>query len=105
MQFRTAQGARHGITEEMYEHVASYRDDPQYAPTERLAIEYAERFALHHDDIDDEFFDRLREHFSDAEILDLTVSIGTFLALGRTLTVLGLSPSCDLTDREQGDAT
>ena len=35
--------------------------------------------------------------FTDAEILDLTVCIGGWLALGRTLHVLGLDDACKLT--------
>jgi len=32
--------------------------------------------------------------YSDAEVLDLTVCIGGWLALGRTLHVLGIDESC-----------
>ena len=67
-----------------------------YSERERLAIDYAERFALDHHAIDDDFFDRLRAAYSDAEILDLTVCIGGWLALGRTLHVLGLDEHCRL---------
>ena len=48
-------------------------------------------------DLDDEFFERLHEHFTDAEILDLTICIATFVALGRTLNVLGIETT-ELTD-------
>ena len=65
-----------------------------YSERERLAIEYAERFALDHHNIDDDFYARLRAAYTDAEILDLTVCIGGWLALGRTLHVLGIDDSC-----------
>ena len=65
--------------------------------TEQRAIEYAERFVLDHHTMDDAFFARLRSSgFSDAEILDLTVCVGGWLALGRTLHVLGIDDSCRL---------
>ena len=67
----------------MYAHVAEHRDHPEYSDGERMAIEYAERFALDHLALDDEFFERLHEHFSDADILDLTICIADFLAFGR----------------------
>ena len=42
-------------------------------------------------------FTRLRAaSYTDAEILDLTVCIGGWLALGRTLHVLGIDDSCAL---------
>jgi AhpD family alkylhydroperoxidase len=83
-----------GIAPELYENVAAYATYPGYTARQRLAIEYAERFATAHASIDDAFFGRLRELFSDAEILDLTLCIAVFLGLGRSLTVLGVDQSC-----------
>ena len=80
-------------TEEMYAHVAKYREREEYSKREKLAIEYAERFALDHLSIDDDFFKRLKANFSDKEILDLTTCIATFLGLGRLTQVFGLSVS------------
>lgn len=58
---------------------------------ERLAVAYAERFALDHTSIDDECIDRMRGAFTDAEILDLTICCSAFLGLGRTLHALGIT--------------
>jgi alkylhydroperoxidase family enzyme len=79
---------------ELYDNVAAYASYPGYTPRQRLAIEFAERFALEHTSMDDAFFDRLRELFSDEEILDLTLCVAVFLGLGRSLTVLGVDQSC-----------
>jgi alkylhydroperoxidase family enzyme len=83
-----------GIAPELYENVAAYATYPGYTPRQRLAIEYAERFATDHASIDDDFFGRLREVFSDEEILDLTLCVAVFLGLGRSLAVLGVDQSC-----------
>jgi alkylhydroperoxidase family enzyme len=98
-------GAAPGIDEDFYEHVAAYHDDDRYSPQERLAIEYAERFALDHTNIDERFFARLREHFDDGEILDLTVCLAAFLGLGRVLNVLGIEETClvDVYAPSEGD--
>ncbi|HEU5302492.1 MAG TPA: hypothetical protein VFW06_09685 [Acidimicrobiia bacterium] len=85
-----------GVTEEMYAHVDSHRDHPEYSDAERAAIEYAELFCLDHLAIDDAFMSRLRSHFTDAEVLDLTICIGNFLAFGRLTQVLKLDQQCDL---------
>jgi alkylhydroperoxidase family enzyme len=85
-----------GVTEDLYAHVAQHREHPEYSEAERLAIEYAERFALDHLAIDDEFFVRLREHFSDADVLDLTICIADFLGFGRLTQVLKLDQACSL---------
>ena len=77
-----------GVTPELYEHVAEYRERDGYTEREKLAIEYAERFVVDHLALDDAFFTRLRSAFADDEILDLTICISTFLAVGRVLQVL-----------------
>ena len=82
--------AQQGVTEELYAHVASYRDHPGYSEQERLAIEFAEKFALDHTSLDEPFFARLRSCFTDAEALDLAICVATFLALGRLLRALGI---------------
>ena len=57
-----------------------------------MALEYADRLALDHHNIDDEFFDRLREHFNEAQIVELGMMIGQFIGFGRLLMVLDLEP-------------
>jgi len=84
------------VTEEMYAHVAEYRERDEYSEREKLAIEFAERFALDHTNLDDDFWRRLRAPYADEEILDLTICIGTFIALGRMLAVLGVDPACSV---------
>jgi alkylhydroperoxidase family enzyme len=96
-QWRATPGAAGAVTEDDYAHVLDWRTYDGYSERERLAVDYAERFALDHHTIDGEFYARLRAAtFTDAEILDLTVCIGGWLALGRTLHVLGLDDACRL---------
>jgi alkylhydroperoxidase family enzyme len=85
-----------GVTEELYAHVADHETHAEYSEAERVAIEYAERFALDHLSIDDAFFERLRRHFSDEDVLDLTICIGNFIAFGRLTQVLQLDVSCEV---------
>ena len=81
-----------GATEEMYAHVAEYREREDYSDREKLAIEYAERFALDHTSMDEAFFARLRAHFRDDEVLDLGICVMAFLGMGRLLAVLEIDP-------------
>jgi alkylhydroperoxidase family enzyme len=92
--FRAPSVQEAGIAPELYDHVAEYATFPGYTDRQRLAIEYAERFALDHGSISDEFFARLRRSFADDELLDLTLCVAVFLGLGRTLAVLGVDQSC-----------
>lgn len=92
--FRADSVVAAGVDEELYEHLDEYRTDPRYTERQRLAIEYAERFAADHRGIDDAFMARMRAAFTDAEVLDLTLCCAVFLGLGRTLEVLGVDQSC-----------
>ena len=93
LQWRFPEMADRGVTEELYEHV----EDPEagdYSEQELLAIEYADKFALDHRSLDDEFFTRLRAAFTDAEIVELTAMIGNWLAFGRFQAVLDVAEAC-----------
>ena len=94
--FRAPSVVEAGVSDEMYAHVADWRSWPGYSERQRLAIEYAERFAADHRSIDDELFARLRALFADDEVLDLTLCCAVFVGLGRTLEVLQITDTCDL---------
>jgi alkylhydroperoxidase family enzyme len=96
--WRIPELAEQGVDEELYAHVAD-PDGGDYSDQERLAIEYAERFALDHRSVDDAFFARLHEHFTDPEILDLTICVGNWLAFGRLTMVLDLDEACAVRPR------
>jgi alkylhydroperoxidase family enzyme len=89
--FRADTVKAQGLTEEFYCHVGTHDDGQAFSEQERLAMDYAERFATNHLSIDDEYMERLRESFTDPEILDLTICLSAFLGLGRTLRVLGIT--------------
>jgi len=96
--FRAPSVLEAGVPEEVYAHVDQWATWPRYTTRQRLAAEYAERFATDHRAIDDDFFARLRASYADDEILDLTLCCAVFLGLGRTLEVLGITEntSCDI---------
>ncbi|MFS8097250.1 carboxymuconolactone decarboxylase family protein [Lentzea alba] len=82
--------------------VTQWRTTDAFDDRTRLAAEYAERYALDHHSIDDEFWSRMSEHYSQVEIAELSMSIGSWLAFGRLNRVLGLDAMCVLpsfTDR------
>jgi alkylhydroperoxidase family enzyme len=95
--FRAESVREEGLGEEFYAAVGPRVDEADFDERERLAMEYAERFAVDHLGIDDAFFERLRTSFSDPEILDLTICLAAFLGLGRMLRSLGITATT-LTD-------
>ena len=62
---------------------------------ERLAGEYADRFATDHHSIDDVFMDEIRAHFSDVEVIELTALCAMTVGNGRFMTVLGIEADDD----------
>ena len=94
--FRADKVRAQGLDEDFYGAVGSGADG-LLDERERLAVEYAERFAVDHTSIDDAFVERLRASFTDPEIFDLTVCLSAFLGLGRTLRALGITETT-LTD-------
>ncbi len=94
--FRADKVRAQGLDENFYSAVGS-PDGAALTEQERLAVEYAERFAVDHTSIDDAFMERMRLRFTDPEILDLTICLSAFLGLGRTLRVLGITET-SLTD-------
>jgi AhpD family alkylhydroperoxidase len=94
--WRTPMAVEAGVTDELLAAVASYRTDPAFSDAERVALEYTERFCRDSARIDDELVERLRAHLGDDEIVELTLVIGKYLALGRFMQVLGLDQTCTL---------
>lgn len=62
----------------------------------RLAAEYAERYTVDHHGLDDGFWTRMRAHYSDREIAELTMCPGSWIAFGRLDHVLGLDAVCSV---------
>jgi alkylhydroperoxidase family enzyme len=84
--------------------VGVWREDfaanPGYSPAERAAVEFAERMAVDHHAIGDADILALREHFDDAEILELMMMAGQYIGFGRCLAILQLEDvSCPLPAR------
>jgi len=100
--WRTPAAIAAGITEEQLASVADFADADFYSPQEKVAIEYAQRFSTDSANIDDEFIARLAEHFSSADIIELTLVIGKYIAFGRFMQVLGLDQSCVLEYAAEG---
>ena len=54
----------------------NFRDSAEFAESEKVALEYSELMQFSPEEIDERFYRRLREHYTDAEIVELGVFIG-----------------------------
>ncbi|MEY9926473.1 alkylhydroperoxidase family enzyme [Catenulispora sp. GP43] len=76
--------------------VADWRGAESLDERTKLAAEYAERYALDHHGLDDEFWGRMLARYSQAEVVELTMCLGSWLAFGRLNHVLGIDAVCVL---------
>lgn len=87
--------------DEFYQSVSQWRTSPLYSKRERLAIEFAERFAEKPKVLaaDEVFWSRFRGQFSDAELVDLAHGAAAWLGMGRVAHVLGFDEVCTPTSQ------
>ncbi|PXX57453.1 AhpD family alkylhydroperoxidase [Nocardia tenerifensis] len=84
------------VEPEFADAVTDWRLTEAFDDRTRLAAEYAERYALDHHGIDDEFLTRMLTEYSQTELVELSMCIGSWLAFGRLNRVLGLDTVCVL---------
>ncbi|WP_107657583.1 carboxymuconolactone decarboxylase family protein [Nocardia suismassiliense] len=84
------------VEPEFADAVTEWRSTEAFDERTRLAAEYAERYALDHHGLDDEFWARMLAEYTQVEVVELSMSIGSWLAFGRLNRVLGLDTACVL---------
>ena len=76
MDIRRAVGARAGIPREKLDDLLRYRQSDRFTVREHAALEYAEAITRDAQEVTDACVARLREHFSEAEVVELTFIVG-----------------------------
>lgn len=64
-----------GLSADGVDRILNHRDHPELDEIDRLVVEYAMAVTQDPQRIGDELFDRLRRHFDDAQIVELTLRI------------------------------
>jgi alkylhydroperoxidase family enzyme len=83
-----------GLTEDVLAHVEGYATSDLLTLAEKTALTFTEQFCTASADISDTLLAELAEHFTPTEVVDLTLVIGKYLAMGRFMQVLGLDQAC-----------
>lgn len=78
----------HPPDEEFYSNIG--KDWEGFTERERLCADFAERFATDHLSMGDPYWQRMRAAFTDDEIVELGLAVGSWLAFGRLQRVLGV---------------
>ena len=55
--------------------VTNWRETNLFSEAERLALEYTERITFTDQKVDDAFFARLKQHYNEAQIVELTAAV------------------------------
>jgi alkylhydroperoxidase family enzyme len=64
-----------GASDDKIREVPTWRESSLFSPVERDALEYAERMTVTGEKVTDELFARLRGHFSEAQMVELTAVV------------------------------
>ena len=78
LDFHTKRARSKGETEQRIYLLSGWRDAPVYSPREKAALEWTEALTLiagHQ--VPDDLYQRAREHFSEDELANLTIAIGS----------------------------
>ena len=85
-----------GLDDDLYHRVEEYREIGAFTDAEKLAAETAERFCFDHVALirDEPYWERMKQHFTDQQILELLTLIGFCVGIGRTLAILDIANDC-----------
>jgi alkylhydroperoxidase family enzyme len=64
-----------GVRSEQIVALADYLESPEFDARERVVLAYADAMATLPTNVDDRLFARLRQHFDEAQIVELTAAI------------------------------
>ena len=82
---------RKGLNEEIVQKLHDYENSDLPDRT-KIAIRLTDNLAHDHRNIDANFYQRLRDHFTDDEILDLGMTLGFALGWQRFIEAFGVRP-------------
>lgn len=86
---RSEKGRQLGLTEGKYDDLLNFESSEKYDDRQKAALSYAEAIAWHLE-VDDEFWDRLYQHFTEAELVELACFVGLTLGQQSWLRLLNI---------------
>jgi alkylhydroperoxidase family enzyme len=68
-------GSRLGVSTEKIDALHDYATSPLFSEAEKVALEYADAMTVTRRDVDDALFARMRQHYDDDTIAEMTMII------------------------------
>ncbi|HET7666397.1 MAG TPA: carboxymuconolactone decarboxylase family protein, partial [Mycobacterium sp.] len=85
-----------GVDEDVHAQVADWRASSEFSAVERAALAFTEQFCRDSAAISDELIAELEQLLPPGQVVELTLVVGKYVAMGRFMQVLGLDQNCDL---------
>ena len=92
MDIRHAVGVKAGVPAEKLANLISYRGNPQFSEREQAALEFCERTTRDDLEVTDECLARVRGHFSEPELVELTFIAGFQIFAGKFAKAFRIAP-------------
>jgi AhpD family alkylhydroperoxidase len=100
---------RRGVSDDQLRELPRYRDSDAFDELEKLVLDFATAMTRTPPTVDDDLFGRLRMHFDEAQLVELTVAIAAESLHGRVNDAMGFAAegfsagsTCALPDRDSG---
>jgi alkylhydroperoxidase family enzyme len=81
---------RAGASEEKIQQIERHAESPLYSELERVALAYAEAMTITGQKVTDDLFARVRRHFSEREVVELTAAVALENFRSKFNTALGI---------------
>jgi alkylhydroperoxidase family enzyme len=87
---RSVQAGRHGLTEAKYDELLNFADSDKFTEREKTALTYTSAIIWNSEIADDELWNKLHQHFTIPELVELGFFIALTLGQQRWIKTLGI---------------
>ncbi|MBM3217881.1 MAG: hypothetical protein FJZ38_04235 [Candidatus Rokubacteria bacterium] len=87
---RSVQGGRKGLTEEKYDELLDFADSEKFSAREKAALTYTSAIVWNAEIADDALWERLHQHFTVPELVELGFFVALTLGQQRWIKTLGI---------------
>lgn len=86
-----------GLTEEMIARLPEVETSGDFSERERAAVRFGQKMASDHWSVGDEDFERLFQHFTVEEVVELNMMVAQFIGIGRMFAAVNsINPVCEI---------
>ncbi len=99
---RSVQAGRKGLSEDKYDELLNFADSEKFSEREKVALTYTSAIAWNSEIADDALWEKLHQHFTIPELVELGFFIALTLGQQRWIKTLGIGHSEVLADTAAG---